>query len=203
MRAQALKATLIVGTMLFSLSACSVFSPVKSDPTTTYLIKQTPEPEIKAPKASLNLLVNLPGANPIYNTTAIAYTKRPYEIAYFVKNSWVEAPAEMLQPLIIETLQNTHYFHSVGTVATIGNYNYLLNTQIVRLEQDFSKEPNMLRFVLRAQIIRSDTNQLIASKEFAVSEIMSQQDPYTGVLAANRAVAEALRQLAQFCLKMI
>ena len=188
---------------LFLVAACSVFSPIKTEPNTTYLINTVPQPITKRTKHSLNLLVSQPEASPIYNTTDMAYTIQPYQIGYFVKSSWAEAPTQMLQPLIIRTLQKTHYFHAVGSLSTIGRYSYILNTQLIQLEQDYSKMPHVLHFVLRAQIVNAYTNQVVASKEFSVNEPITRNDPYSGVAAENRAAAIILNQLAQFCLRVI
>jgi cholesterol transport system auxiliary component len=203
MRRQTFAKSLLFCLPLLLLSACSMFSPVQTDSGTTYLLNKTPQPLTKKPQRMVNLLITMPGASSIYNTTAIAYTTKPYEIAYFAKNSWAETPPQMLQSLLIQTLQRTHYFHSVGSLASMGNYNYILNTQIIQLEQDFSAGRKVVRLVLRAQIVNSTNNQIIASKEFSVSEVILHADPYAGVTATNKAVARALSQLAQFCLKVI
>jgi cholesterol transport system auxiliary component len=198
-----MKNILILLMGLFLLSGCSVFSPVKTETQTTYLINKAPHPISKRANRSINLLVTPPEANSIYNTTDMAYTTQPYQIGYFAKSSWAEPPTQMLQPLIIQTLQKTRYFHSVGSLSTIGQYNYILNTQLLQLQQDYAKFPHVLHFVLRAQIINANTNQVIASKEFSTNEPLNRNDPYSGVMAANKAAATVLNQLAQFCLRMI
>ena len=198
-----MKKLLILWFGLFLLSACSVFSPVKTETTTTYLINKVPQPATKRPSRSINLLVSQPEGNSIYNTSDMAYTTKAYEIGYFVKSSWVEAPTQMLQPLIIQTLQKTHYFHTVGSSSTIGQYSYILNTQLIQLQQDYSKMRPILHFIVRAQIIDAATNQIVGSKEFAVNEPITRNDPYSGVTAANKAASAILNQLAQFCLRVI
>lgn len=198
-----MKNTLIFLIGLFLLSACSVFSPVKTEPNTTYLISSVPHPATKRTGHHINLLVSQPEASSIYNTTDMAYTTQPYQIGYFVKSSWAETPTQMLQPLIIQTLQRTHYFHTVGSLSNMGQYSYILNTQLVQLQQDYSRIPHVLHFILRAQVIDANTNQVLGNKEFSVNERIDRNDPYSGVTAANRAAAAALNQLAKFCLRVI
>jgi len=186
---------------LILLSACSMFSPVNTGPTNTYMLNISPQPATKKPIGHINVVVPQPTTSPIYNTTDIAYTTHPYQIAYLAKSAWAETPPQMLQPLIIDTLQKTHYFYSVGSPTEISQYRYILNTQIIKLEQDFSYLPNTVRLVLRAQIIDASTSQILATKEFAASEMIQQNNTYAGIQAANRATARVLKQLANFCLR--
>lgn len=188
---------------VLTLSACSVFSPIKAESHTTYLISALPAPDLAPARRGGNILVTLPETPPIYNTTAMAYTTQPYQLAYFVKNSWAETPPQMLQPLIVQTLQQTQHFHSVGALSALGAYNYILNTQLLELKQDFSQTPNRVHVVLRAQLIRAAENELVASKTFVVDHVILKSDPYSGVRATNEAIAIILAELADFCLDEI
>ena len=76
------------------------------------------------------LLISVPETIPVYNTTEMAYMIKPYQIAYFSLNQWAETPAEMLQPLLVQTLQNTHHFKAIVTPPYSGHFDYVLNTQI-------------------------------------------------------------------------
>lgn len=195
--------SLTLAIVFLSLSACSVFSPVKSESPITYVINSAPYPATKKTNHHVNLLVNTPDGNSIYNTTSIAYTTHPYQIGYFVKSAWAEIPTQMLQPLIVQTLQRTHYFHQVGNNASLTQYNYILNTHLVKLEQDFAYIPHLLHFVLRAEVINSSSNQVLASKEFSVDEFITRNDTYSGVVATNRAVARVMGRLAHFTVKTL
>jgi len=198
-----MKKLFVLAAALLFLSACSMFSPVKSETPTTYLINAAPHPATQKTNNSLSLLVNTPDGNPVYNTTAIAYTVHPYQIGYFVKSAWAETPAQMLQPLLIQTLRRTHYFHQVGSASNLSQYGYILNTHIIELEQDFSRIPPLLHFVLSVEIINASTNQILASKEFNTYELITRNDTYTGVVATNRAVARIMGQLASFTVKTL
>ncbi len=188
-------------TALLLMSACSMFSPVKTETATTYLINASPSPSTKRPNGHINLLVSTPSADSIYDTTDIAYTTRPYQIGYFVKSNWAQPPTQMLQPLLIQTLRKTRYFHEVSGAGGAVTYNFMLNTHLVKLQQDYSRWPHQLHFVLRAELIDLSTSHLVASKEFAVHEIIPQNDTYAGVVVTNQAAAQLLRQVAAFCLR--
>src|ERR1700746_2225153 len=89
------------------LSGCSLFSPVKVVVTKKYTLDETPMEVPSQKNRSLTLFVSEPESRPIYNTTQMAYTTQPHQIAFFSQNEWSETPSQMLHPLILKTLQNT------------------------------------------------------------------------------------------------
>ncbi len=188
--------------IVFTLSSCSIFSPVKVEQPTTYVLNTLPKPTIKKSRR-ITLLVMSPTTNPIYRTTNIAYTTHPYQVAYFAKNVWAEPPADMIYPLMIQTLQNTRHFHAIATTSSPGNSDYVLNTQIMQLLQDYTQGCGLLYLTVRAQITSTATNRIIATKEFTIVEAFPPKNPYYGVVAANHATASMLRQLAEFCVRTI
>jgi len=157
-----------------------------------------PVPSKKTHK--LTLLVQTPETQPTFNTTQMAYSIRPYQVAYFSKNQWAETPAEMFAPLLVRTLQKTHFFRAVVTPPFLGRPDYILSTQILDLQQDFTHYPALLRLTINVQLIRFSSNQVIASQFFNEQQPMMYRTPYSGVIAANRATENILRKMAQFCL---
>jgi len=85
-------------------------------------------------------------------------------------------------------------------VDIVGNYDYVLNTQILELQQDFTLCPAMVRLTLRAQLSRGMTQQILATQEFSIQEPILQKTPYAGVIAANHATAKMIQELAEFTL---
>lgn len=192
---------LIMGCILLTLLSCSIFSPVPVESQNKYVLNSLPSSYIKKSHRAITLMVTEPDTKSFYNTRLMAYTTSPYQIAYFAKSTWISEPADMLQPLIIQALQNTHHYHAVISPAVAGRYQYRLNTQIEELLQDYTHVTAILRFTIRADIVRALDNKVIATKRFVVIQPILQRSPYGGVLAANQATAEILRQLTQFCLK--
>jgi cholesterol transport system auxiliary component len=183
-----------------ALSACSLFTPVKIDQN-TFVLNQAPHyVHNKSPRGA-TLLVATPDTRPVYNTTQMAYSIKPYQVAYFSENHWAETPSQMLQPLLVETMQNTHYFHTVVTPPYIGHYDYMLNTQILELVQDYTCRPAVVRLWIRVQLINATTNRVIATKDFIVCEPILRKTPYGGVIAANQAMETILSRIAVFCLE--
>ena len=187
-------------TMMAALPSCSVFGPVKTEPPTTYILSATANVHIKKSRRQINIYVAPITANSLYDTTEIAYSTKPYQVDYYVKNQWADSPARMLRPLIIKTLQNTRYFHLVTSNSGIGIFNYILNVELVELRQVFSGNSNTIHFSMNAELISTQASKVIATKQITVTEPVSMMKPYAAVMAANRAVTRGLGILAKFSL---
>lgn len=182
------------------LAGCAL-APAADPPMTASLLDQVPADVPRRAVTGATLLVLPPQARPAIDSTQMAYTLRPHHLAYFAQNQWAETPPQMLQPLLVRTLEATGAFRAVLTTPHTGSDTLTLQTEIVDLVQDFTSEPPVLRFSLRARL--GDDSRALATKEITVRETMQQKTPYAGVVAANAAVAQALRQLAGFVLDNI
>jgi cholesterol transport system auxiliary component len=191
----------MLGVGMFSmLAGCSVFSPVKVEEPKTYVLDAVSHTTLSTRK-HVSVYVAPIDASAVYNTANMAYTLQPYQVAYFAKNSWAEAPAMMLRPLIVDALGRAHIRASQS--ALVNGYNYILTMQLVELQQDFYHHPTTLRFVVRAQLLNGAANRSVAEKEFAIDQPMAANTPYAGVVAANLATQEFLTELTRFCIQHI
>lgn len=199
MRHILLRTMIICG--LIGLSSCSFLSPVAVTPPQKHMITQTPE-QMSATKHPRGvLLVSFPETQPLFNTTKMAYTNSRYAVAYFSQHEWAETPAQMLQPLLVKTLEGSHAFRAVVTPPYSAQFDYSLQTQIISLQQNFLQKPAMLNLVVRAQLLKNSSNRLLASKVFSISEPMPSESPEGGVYAANQAAARLLKKITIFCRK--
>lgn len=180
------------------LSGCSMLKPVVESEKSTYMIQPSKVNVVKARQSAKTLLVSRPRAAAGFDTDKMAYVLKPYEVAYFTKNRWADEPSHMLQPLIIQALQNTHHFHGVVTAPFTGNSNLRLDTQLVYLAQNFMSKPSYIECKLRVQLIDSDSEDLIAAKQFSYEEQAPTPTPYGGVIATNRVAEKFLQDLARF-----
>lgn len=185
------------------LSGCSFMSPVKIEPSKKYTLDEMPSCFPSQQPHASTLLVLEPETRPIYNTTQMAYTIQPHQVAFFSYNEWTETPSQMFHPLIVKTLQNMYYFHAIVTPPYTGSYDYVLSTQILQLEQDFTVSPAIVRLILRSQLSDGNTSQVVATQEMSVQEPLVQNTPYGGVLAANHATAKMMEKIAEFTISNI
>lgn len=180
------------------LASCSVLQPPPPDTAQAYLLEPVLAGEPRT-KGDLVVAVSAPRALPGYGTPRMAYTERPHTLEYFAKNRWVDAPARMLAPLLAQALERSGGFRAVVTAPGSAAAQLRLDTELVRLLQDFGSRPSRIRIALRAQLVEVGEQRVLASAEFEETESAPSDDPNGGVIAANRALARLLGRVAEFC----
>lgn len=175
------------------LAGCSLLLPPRHEPVRA-LLTELPGHIPHEPRHAVTLLVLLPETNPAYDTTRMAYSVRLYQLAYFRDNEWAETPAQMIQPLLVQTLQRTGLFRAILTSPESDAISYVLRTKVLELVQDYTVKPPILRVALRLHLLDA-SGRAIAGHELAAQEEMRAAAPYAGVIAANDAVAKLLGQV--------
>lgn len=184
------------------LSACGLGKPVNMPAVSTYQIaslKIGSNPRYK--KSGLTLLITKPVASPGYQTANMVYVMIPYKLKFYATNRWVAPPAQMILPLMAQRLRQTGYFHAVVSAPYSGIANVRLDSRLLTLQQEFLRPISRVHLVIEASLISNATNKVIANRRFQVYVNAPQNNPYSGVLATNRAVALIDNQIAKFVLR--
>jgi cholesterol transport system auxiliary component len=193
------------------LTACSSILPEKEAPSNFYSLDYLPA-DAAARRATAHgaganagrvasIIVTPPRAAPGFDRPLMVYLREPHHIEYFAQNQWVEAPPRMLAPLITAALDRSGAFRAVLQAPSAAAGDVRLNTEILRLQQEFFGKPSKLRFSLRARLVDDATRKVIASREFEALVDAPGDNPYAGVQAANRAVNQVLEELTAFCVE--
>jgi cholesterol transport system auxiliary component len=190
-----------VVTACLAVTGCALLSPPPKVIVDKAVLTEVPDDPPQRTSRGDTLLVFSPKTTPLYDTTQMAYSTQPHEIAYFSEREWGETPSQMLYPLLVRTLENTHAFRAVLTEPFAARYTYALRTEILELIQDFSSDSASLVLSLRFQLTDSSAKTVIATREVSVHEPMRERNSYAGVMAANVATAKALQQMAQYVLQ--
>ena len=90
-------------------TGCAVLTPVKTD-TTTYVLNGIPADLPRQTGPSGTVLVLVPETAPLYATRRMAYSTQAFQIGYFNESEWALAPAQMIQPLLVETMRSSRVF---------------------------------------------------------------------------------------------
>ncbi len=140
------------------------------------------------------LLVSRPMAEAGFDSPRMIYLSRPHEISYYADNQWVDTPARMLAPILAQAMEKSGLWKSVVQTPGSARADYRLDTEDLSLEQQFFSHPSRVRLKLRLQLVELNEQSIVASREFEIWEEAPSDDAYGGVVAANRAVGEALEQ---------
>lgn len=184
--------------VLLLLGGCMSFQPVTTDAPRLFRLESEIERAPAAKRGGLTLLVSPPRAWPGYDSPNMVYVRKPYELETFAKNQWVDTPARMLAPLLARALERSANFHAVVQAPTPVAADMRLDTEIVRLQQEFTAHPSRMHLTLHARLVDLKAGRVMASREFDLLEDAPSDDPYGGVIAANRAVHRVLERLIEF-----
>ena len=188
------------GLTLMALGACSLLQPGATPNPTYYSLEGIPgRPAVATPASAPTLIVSPPHAAAGHDSQRIIYVRDTFKLEHFAHSEWIEPPARMLAPLLVAAIEKTGAFRAVVLTPSNAAGDLRLDTEIIRLQQDFRTRPSTVRFTLRATLIDQETRRVEAWREFDNSVPSGSEDPYGGVVAANRAVQLTLENLAGFC----
>ena len=189
---------LAISALLWIAAGCSLLpgpAPVATD---QYVLEYAAAGKSPRPDAPV-LIVTTPRAHGGYDTPRMAYMQQAYGLRYYTLSSWADTPARMLAPLLADALQGTGKFQALYTSPGSITADLRLDTELVRLHHDFTRQPSAVQLTLRVQLVDVRKGRVIATRQFDVSVVAETEDAYGGVVAANRAVGQLLPELAQFC----
>jgi len=105
------RAVVVAAVLAGWLAGCAI-APAEAPPAVS-LLDQVPDTVPRRAASSTPLIVFAPEARPSIDTTQMAYTLGAHQLAYFAHNQWAESPPQMLQPLLVRTLEATGAFAAV------------------------------------------------------------------------------------------
>jgi cholesterol transport system auxiliary component len=179
-----------------ALSACVSLGP--ATPSTRYELQAVFEGQpVAGPGPAL--VVAQPTAAPGFDGPRIVYVKRSHELEFFTRSEWVDTPARMLAPLLVRALERSGAFASVAEARSAAAAGLRLEAEIVRLQQEFTGRPSRVRLTVRVQLSEVPSRRVLGAREIEAVEEAPSDDPYGGVVAANRAVRRVLDQIVAYC----
>ena len=192
--------------LLLGTAGCGGLLPKPPVAPTFYTLDDAPSANGSAPQRPSvttvprpTLAVHLPQAAAGYDSTRIVYTREAQRLDTYANSVWIDTPAQMLAPMMVAAIESTGAFQAVVGTPSAARADIELDTQILRLQQDFSGTPSRVRFTLRASLIDSTTRRVLASEQFDAVADSPSEDARGGVVAAHAAVRSVLTRLAVLC----
>jgi cholesterol transport system auxiliary component len=182
------------------LTACS---PVKIPVSNQYKLDNFSNKELGHRFSRQSILITVPEAAAGYQSSEMLYVKKPFELSSFTKNNWVDQPANMLLPLIAQSLQRSGYFFAVTSNANSDHTDYRLDTQLIELQQNFLKKPSQIDLVTKVVLTQVSDDRVVASRLISEHIKCPMDTPYGGVLAANHATTLLTAQISAFVVSQV
>lgn len=180
------------------LAGCVGMPPPQAEGPAIYVLDARPAQKPARALQDVVLAVSVPRARAGYDTAQMAFVRAPYELEYFAKSRWADTPSRMLAPLLVQALERAGGFRAVVQAPSAVPADLRLDTELVRLQQNFGTRPPQLELTMRAQLVDVRSRRVLATAEFEEVEPTSREDAYGGVIAANRALQRLLARLADF-----
>lgn len=189
---------------LVLLAGCSSLLPPPPPVEMIYVLDagsaSAPSPSATAPGHGRVIEVAMPRARAGFDSTQMVWVRREHAIEVFARNRWADTPARMLAPLLAQALERSGAFRAVVPAPSPLAASLRIETEIVRLQQNFSAQPSRVELTVGARLIDTGTRQVVASAEFDETESAATDDAYGGVRAANVAIERLLARLTAFCI---
>jgi len=186
------------------LAGCGSLLPKPAAPPTLYALDDvTVVAAVQAAASAPTLIISTPRAAAGFDTRHVVYQRQPHQLDYYAQSQWADTPAQMLAPMLLRALERGGAFRAVlaAPAAAVGDYR--LDTELIRLQQDFAVMPSHVRLTLRAVLVNTTTRRALAAREFDVSLPAPSEDAYGGVRAANQAAQLLLGEVTTFCAQAV
>lgn len=192
---------LIAAALLSLLAACSLpLTAPQADATHTLALSGQTTVPLAIPVSS-TLQVAAPTAAPGYDTPAMAYRPSTHELRYFAHQRWIDRPARLLGQALMDGF-------SAGGARVLApgsgvRADYRLISELLQLEQDFTRQPSRIVLSVRLQLVDVRDGRLLGSRTLQLEQAAASDDPAGGVAAANMLVERAVVQSADFCRQLL
>jgi cholesterol transport system auxiliary component len=192
---------LLVCSGMVLLCACSSLLPKPVAPPTLYTLTPGAAPPAggNPTPVDLTLIVNPPLAAAGFESARMVYVRQAQQIEHYAHSEWVDTPARMLAPLLVNSLSQRGVARAVVADSSAASGDLRLHTELLRLQQTFESQPSQVQLRLRATLLDEASRQVLAVREFDASVPAPSDDPAGGAVAASGAVQQVLAALAGFC----
>ncbi|EHZ4885347.1 hypothetical protein K5688_000844 [Campylobacter lari] len=166
---------LYISLIAILFSACSLISPSQTLPANKYFSINLEKLEQSQNKKNATIIVSLPKG--LAYTNEIFY-KKDYAINTYAYHFWKENPALMIKSFLEFHLQDLEAFKAVLNQDSLASADYVLESKVDILEQDFSDEMHSkIKLGINLNLVQINTKKLIASKYFYYEKELNDNNP--------------------------
>jgi cholesterol transport system auxiliary component len=186
-----------------SLAGCAGLIPGTGEPPQIYVLtpKTTVSPDL--PRATWQLLVDVPAAPAEIDKDRIALSRTPYTIDYFANAAWPDRAPVMVQQLLVESFEATGKITAIARESAALRADYILRPEL-RLFKAIYEQPDAPPSVavrLNARLVKMPDRQIIAQigTERRVKAARNSMDAI--VEAFDEALGGAMKPIIEWTLR--
>lgn len=185
--------------LVFAVAGCTALQPPRDEAPELHVLDAVPTARSAPARRDIVVEIGVPRARPGFETAQMAYVRAPFALDYYAKSRWADAPAHMLGPLVAQALEQSGGFRAVVRAPSTVPADVLVDTELVRLQQNFAVRPSRIELTLHAQLIDVRGRRILATRVLEEFEPAPSEDAKGGVIAANAALQRLLERLVDFC----
>lgn len=196
-----LRAMALMGAAL--LGGCAL-AAVGTEPAPDLYVLTAVTPEVPAGVADTawQILIEEPYAPAEINTNRIVYRPDVNQLSYYADARWTDRAPQIVQRLMVETLENTGKFLSVGRRSGGLRSDFALTSDL----RMFEAEPGnglaapKIRVKISTKLVRQRGNQIVASRVFDAEAVAQSGQMPAVVRAFDAALHQVLGEMAVWTL---
>jgi cholesterol transport system auxiliary component len=192
---------LCVGVSLSALIGAGCQLPGSGPPPREFRVTQKSTFPEDLPRVKGVLVVERPSADPTVDTPQIARTSG-VEIQYYAGAVWVDRPAVMIEPLIIQS------FRSSGAIEVVADRradvlpDFVLQTSIEAFEaMETASGPADVRVAMAATLIRMPRREVVGTTEIGQTVTAQASGLEAIAVAFDEALGKVLKSLIEWTLR--
>ena len=174
------------------LAGCGAFGKASS-PLDAYTL--SPLPVTSGAASSRHLVVELPTASGAVTTDRILIKPNALQAEYLPKGRWVDPAPQLLQTLLVASLQNSGAYRLVGRDGAGLTPDYVLLVEVNAFQAEapaVKGQAILVRVGLTLSLVREEDQSLIATRRFDQTATAANSDALTLVSAFNAATQQVL-----------
>lgn len=152
------------------------------------------------PKVDWSLAVARTSAGPALDSTRIAVKRTGVEVEYFADARWVDRPAAMLQPLLIQS------FRSSGAIAVVGDDraafrpNFVLSTDISAFQAIEGENQPAARVAIASSLLQMPRREVVGTTEVGRTVEAAAGDLNAITEAFDDALGKVMKRIVEWTL---
>jgi len=170
------------------LAACGAARPIK------YYSLDPPAITPAAQRLDVSLLIGHLGAPLVYRDTRIVYRTGVNEVGLYDEHRWVEAPAIMVEEMLLHGLRKSGRYSSVQLIASNAHGDYVLRGRVERFEEVEGK-PLSARVWLHLSLYDPKDGQTVWTQNYEQDEEVSGSDLSSVVAALDHNLGRGVQEL--------
>jgi ABC-type uncharacterized transport system auxiliary subunit len=170
------------------LAGCGAAHPIKYyslDPPAI-----TPAPQ----RLDVSLLIGHLGAPLAYRDTRIVYRTGPNEVGLYEEHRWVEAPAIMVEEMLLQGLRKSGRYSSVQLLSSNARGDYVLRGRVERFEQ-LEGNPLSTRVWLHLSLYDPKEGLTVWTQNYEQDEPVTGNDLSSVVAALDHNLQRGIQEL--------